>query len=133
MTPRPATARLLALLLVPLLVIVGTGRAQAFFLCAGDRVARTSCCCPQVEAPPGDDLVRVARARCCSTEERGAAAPVARSAEREVAPAVPIPVVVIATAPAPLRSRAASRPVDRPAHAPPRTAARASQLVALLL
>src|SRR5688572_20035 len=77
--------RLLALLLVPLLVVIGMARAQAFYLCAYDSVARTACCCPQ--APESDERkapteARIEAACCCSVEERGAVAPAARATER---------------------------------------------------
>jgi len=132
MRTRRPRARLLALLLVPLLLLAGIGRVQAFYLCAFDAIARTSCCCPKADEP--DTAARVEAACCCSIEERGAAAPVARSTERDTAAAAEMPLLAVVPSVAPLaRSFARVVDIDRRSHAPPRPASRPSQHVALLL
>jgi hypothetical protein len=134
MRPRRTTPRLLALLLVPLFVIVGAGRAQAFYLCAYDLVARTACCCPRTDQPASEPGARVAAACCCTLEERGAPAPVARSVDRDMSAAADAPpLTVVASAVSQPRSFVLARDVGRWTHAPPRPALRSSQYVALLL
>jgi hypothetical protein len=125
--------RLLALLLVPLLVVVGTGRAQAFYLCGGGSVVRTACCCPAANPTEAPVDPRLESAACCSIEERGAAPPAARSPERSDAGHSPAPVVVLVALVATPAVAPSVIVVDRRSQAPPRTASRPSQRVALLL
>jgi hypothetical protein len=128
--------RLLALLLMPVLLVVGLGRAQAFYLCKGDQVARTSCCCPRAATAP-DDGEAPSRwgkpSSCCSIEERGAPAPASRSAEPGAAPSPEVPAIAIAAQALPPPRPALIVAVPRRTLAPPRTASRPSQHVALLL
>jgi hypothetical protein len=115
-------------------MLVGAGRAQAFYLCAYDAVARTSCCCPKADEPDVDTEARIEAACCCSIEERGAAAPAARSAERDTTSVADVPqVAVVPIAVPPARSLRSVVDIDRRSHAPPRPAARSTQHVALLL
>lgn len=133
MRRRPTGSRLLALLLVPLLMIVGVGRAQAFYVCA-DRIARTTCCCPAAAQPADEVVDGVARidAVCCALDERGAPAPVSRSAERDGGPSVAAVAIVVTAAPVAVQPARAT--VAAPSWlSPPRTSARSSQHVVLLL
>jgi hypothetical protein len=134
MRPARARPRLLALLLVPLLAIVSVARAEAFYLCAHDQVARRSCCCPRAEEPAPAAETSVDAACCCSIEERGAAAPVARSPERDSGGSHEAPPVAVAVTPVPdARPLAPIAVVETRSQAPPRSIARSSQHVVLQL
>jgi len=132
--------RLMAtLILVPLVAIVGISRAQAYYRCVGDLVARKACCCPTVDraVTPRSENPSVESACCCSIELLPAAeAPRAEPQPRHVELGASSDVVVS------VGTLHAALPVARPAPVPhlhrynarpPTTESLFSQHVALLL
>ena len=62
------------MMIVPFLVVLVAGSAQALYRCGGDRVARPECCCPEaVESAPAPVTAVVSGACCCSIETVAAA------------------------------------------------------------
>jgi hypothetical protein len=59
-----------ATIIVPFLITLVTGNAQALYRCGGDRVARSECCCPK--SPPTPVTSVVSDACCCSVETASA-------------------------------------------------------------
>ena len=142
MSSRRFIKRATALVILPLLVILGTSRAQAYFLCAFDSVAREACCCPKMHEPSeakhtASDASCVKAACCCSIEERGAVAtPHASVQDKDVASgAVIIPMGFAVDLPAPTVAPGVARIPHVPGQHPPprRTASLFSQHVSLLV
>jgi len=142
MSSRRLIKRATALLILPLLVILGTSRAQAYFLCAFDSVAREACCCPKMHEPweaeqAASDGPGVKGACCCSIEEHGAVeAPRASVQDKDAASGVMTsPTGFAVDLPAPAVAPGVARiPHARSQHPPPRTTASLfSQHVSLLV
>jgi hypothetical protein len=69
MPGRQLFQRIVAALVVPLLLVVGTGSACAMFVCEYDSVAREACCCPKSqEAPDTGPVASVTKGCCCGPE-----------------------------------------------------------------
>jgi hypothetical protein len=66
MPRRPTAQRVLAALVAPFALVVGTSSASALFRCTYDQVVRSACCCPS-EAPEPSDPVSLERA-CCDVQ-----------------------------------------------------------------
>jgi hypothetical protein len=92
-------ARVTAVLLLPFLVLVGTGGARASFFCREERVLRASCCCPKGE-PPQTPVVE--RTSCCDVKTLRAPAAEPRRVSDDASFAqlpAPAPVVAVAAPP----------------------------------
>lgn len=69
MPRRHAYRRIVATLIVPLVVFVGTGSAEALFRCQSDGVIRSACCCPPApESRESSTEDSLAPACCCDVE-----------------------------------------------------------------
>ena len=114
---------LVALAILPLLGGVALASGPAMFVCRGDLVARTTCCCPGMEraAPASSPTAPSVSAGCCCDVSQ-ASAPVAPAGEPRVAPQaiervvlVPLTGAVVVLSPPSARSWGAFKL----AHAPP--------------
>lgn len=78
---------LIVLAIVPLIGGVALASGPAMFVCRGDLIARTTCCCPGMEgaAPTSSPTAPSVSAGCCCDVSQ-ATAPVAPAAEARVAP-----------------------------------------------
>ena len=72
MRTRRYIRRAAAMTIVPFLLVLVAGNAQALYRCSGDRVARPECCCPEAGSAPVTAVVSDA---CCCSIETVAAAP----------------------------------------------------------
>jgi hypothetical protein len=69
MPGRQAFQRVIAALVVPFLLVVGTGSACAMFVCDYDKVAREACCCPKSqETPTNGSEDSFTKGCCCDVE-----------------------------------------------------------------
>lgn len=124
----PRTSRrIVAALVAPCLLLVGTGTARAMFRCPMDDVARDACCCPDRDAPAPGGAPGVAFNRsCCDVELRASqAATDARAQVERFDPsrllALAIAVVLAPAAPSldpPARAIAFARALHPPAGPP---------------
>jgi hypothetical protein len=113
----------IALAIVPLMAGVALGSVPAMFVCRGDTIARTSCCCPNAQLGSSESQAKNASLSercCCDLSQMKSSGAAAMAATRAAAPARI--QIVFAAATVDLQSlEKTSRvwPAERLAHPPP--------------
>jgi hypothetical protein len=134
MVGRKAYQRVIAALVVPLILLVGTGSAHTIFRCIYDNVERTACCCPNDSSEPSTEPT-VEQACCCDIETKAAATAVERQAQterQETTKLRPALLVAFAALAAPRQVAAVPRPsiaCEHPPAGPPLVLLKCSFLI----